>query len=131
MKTPLRSVPIWRAAGAALAAAGMALSALAAHFPENRLAPGGRTMLHSAAEVMVWHALALLLAGLVPARPSRAILLGVWGLLAGTLLFASGVCLTAFTGIHPGPVAPSGGSLLILSWLFLAIALPLWKTGQD
>lgn len=78
-------------------------------------------MAHSALEMQMWHALALLALGLTTqGRPAKALALGGCGLLLGTLLFCGGVYFTAFTGAHAAHVAPTGGSLLILSWLCLA-----------
>ncbi|MFT9189226.1 MAG: DUF423 domain-containing protein [Acetobacter orientalis] len=112
---------LWRICGALLAASGTIMGALTAHLPDTRFAQGGRAMAHNAMEVQMWHALALVVLGLpLPQRPTRLLAAGGCGLLLGTLLFCGGVYYTAFTGQHAAHIAPTGGSLLIVSWCVLA-----------
>ncbi|KXV72856.1 DUF423 domain-containing protein [Acetobacter cerevisiae] len=124
----LSSLPrSWRVCGALLAGTGTIMGALTAHLPEADFGPGGRVMAHGALEMQMWHALALLALGLTTRdRPSKPLALGGCGLLLGTLLFCGGVYYTAFTGQHAAHVAPTGGSILILSWLCLAAG---WVRG--
>lgn len=113
---------LWRICGALLAGTGTILGALIAHLPDTRFGEGGRVMAHGAMEMQMWHALALLVLGLTcPQKPGRFMALGTCGLLLGTLLFCGGVYYTAFSGHHAAHIAPTGGSILILSWLCLAI----------
>jgi uncharacterized membrane protein YgdD (TMEM256/DUF423 family) len=114
---------VWRSVGCLFSGAGMIASALAAHLHESVFAEGGRAMLRTASEVMAWHGLALLALGLASYRFSRLAQLAITAFIPGVLLFVSGVLITALSGIHPGPIAPSGGSLLIMAWLVLAGAL--------
>ncbi|GAN67974.1 DUF423 domain-containing protein [Acetobacter orleanensis] len=112
----------WRVCGALLAGSGVILGALIAHLPEADFGSGGRLMAHGAMEMQMWHGLALLMLGLtMREKPTKLLALGGCGLLLGTLLFCGGVYYTAFTGQHAAHVAPTGGSILILSWLTLAI----------
>jgi uncharacterized membrane protein YgdD (TMEM256/DUF423 family) len=54
-------------------------------------------------------------------RPAALVAVGGW--LIGTLLFSGDVSLRAFAGHRLFPMAaPSGGTILILSWLALAVS---------
>lgn len=114
---------LWCVCGALLAACGTTTGALAAHLSDERLAQGGRTMLHSIAEIQMWHALALITLGLtLPRHPPRLTLISGCGLLAGTIMFSTSVYYTALSGNHAFRIAPAGGSLLIISWCALAVS---------
>jgi uncharacterized membrane protein YgdD (TMEM256/DUF423 family) len=103
-------------------AAGVALAAAAAHLPDaSRLGP--------ASSMLLFHASAILAAsllcerGLVHRIPGLA---ASFGFVLGTALFAGDLSLRQFSGHTLFPMAaPSGGMLLIGSWLLLAIAA-LW-----
>lgn len=113
---------LWRICGALLVATGTIMGALTAHLPDAHFAEGGRAIARSAMEMQMWQGLALVALGLgLTQRPNRLLLCGGCGVLVGTLLFCAGVYDTAFTGHHGSHIAPSGGSLLIASWLALAI----------
>ncbi|MEQ8585207.1 MAG: DUF423 domain-containing protein [Thalassobaculaceae bacterium] len=75
-----------------------------------------------------WHAansLGLLaLAALWPALARRLGTLGALGVALGTLAFCASVYLQAVQGSAPVPMlAPTGGTLQILGWLLVALAL--------
>jgi uncharacterized membrane protein YgdD (TMEM256/DUF423 family) len=95
-------------------AAGVALAAVAAHRVEHPALVAASTMLilHAAA------ALALLNSSHEHARLAPA----VTGLmLFAASLFGGDIALHALSGAHLFPMAaPTGGSLLILSWLLVA-----------
>lgn len=118
---------LYRSCGALVVACGVIMGALTAHLPETAFASGGRAMAHGAMEMQMWQGLALVALGLGTERlSSRLLRIGAAGILLGTLLFCGAVYYTAFTGHHAGHIAPTGGSLLILSWLCLALA---WARG--
>ncbi|MBO1327028.1 DUF423 domain-containing protein [Acetobacter suratthaniensis] len=118
---------LYRTGGALVVACGVIMGALTAHLPETAFATGGRVMARGAMEMQMWQGLALVALGLGADRLSTRLLrIGAAGILLGTLLFCGAVYYTAFTGHHAGHVAPTGGSLLILSWLCLAFA---WARG--
>ncbi|QNT78351.1 DUF423 domain-containing protein [Entomobacter blattae] len=99
----------------------VASSALVSHLPEHAFAVGGRTMAHTANELLSWHTVALLGMGLlVNWLPSTQLLVTGYGFIIGCLCFGCAVFYTALSGIHPGPIAPVGGSILMLAWLNLA-----------
>lgn len=102
-----------------MGACGVALAASSAHLPDA-------TRLASASSMLLFHASAAPLAALLAARGSLQRHLG-WsaacGFIAGTALFASELTLRQFAG-HGlfYMAAPTGGTLLMASWLTLALA---------
>jgi uncharacterized membrane protein YgdD (TMEM256/DUF423 family) len=104
---------------ALMGAAGVILAAAAAH-------AGPGTGLDSAAYMLLFHAVAVLGAaallqqGLLWRLPALVALAG-WVL--GGILFSGDVALRAFAGHRLFPMAaPTGGTILILAWLVLAVA---------
>ncbi|MBS4074282.1 DUF423 domain-containing protein [Ameyamaea chiangmaiensis] len=106
----------WAALGAILACLGVIFGALVAHLPDRMFVGAGRAMAQSAVAMQMWHALALLVLGISGRAPRLCA-----GLAVGTVLFCAPVYYTALTGHHPGPIAPTGGVLLIASWAALAV----------
>jgi uncharacterized membrane protein YgdD (TMEM256/DUF423 family) len=105
---------------ALMGAAGIALAAAAAHS-----APGAG--LESAAYMLLFHAAAMLgAAALVQQallwRPLGLAAITAW--LIGAVLFSGDIALRAFAGQRLfAMAAPSGGIILILGWLALAVAV--------
>ena len=102
--------------------AGVALAAASAHQPDaSRLA--------SASSMLLFHASAVIGAALLTghgiARRGFG-LTATFGFIAGAALFAGDLVLRQYAGHGLFTMAaPTGGTLLILSWLVLAIAA-LW-----
>ncbi len=100
-----------------MGAGGVALAAASAH----ALPDAG---LDSAGNILIFHAAALvggaaLLNADVIWRPLA--LIALFGLALGAFLFSGDVALRAYTGNRLFPMAaPTGGSILIASWLVLA-----------
>lgn len=114
-RTGLRAVlQVW---AGAMGAAGVALAAVAAHKVESPALIAASTML------LVHATAAVALTALSALETSRNLL---WLAPAGAMLFAASlfggdVTLHTLTGNHFFPMAaPTGGSLLIASWLFVA-----------
>ncbi|BAK83352.1 DUF423 domain-containing protein [Komagataeibacter medellinensis] len=99
--------------------------ALTAHLPDHFFAEGGRDMARQAIQMQMWHALAIIGVSVLMIQQGCRALVSIAGCLmaVGSVLFTTGVALTAFWGIHPGPVAPTGGSLLMGAWLLLAVGV--------
>ena len=104
-----------------MGAAGVVLAAAAAHMA---LPPNAG--LDSAAYLLMLHAATILAAAALVgqrlvSRPVASIAMA--GFVLGGALFAGDISMRAFAG-HPlfPMAAPSGGTLLILSWLVLAVA---------
>ncbi|MGE0765082.1 MAG: DUF423 domain-containing protein [Hyphomicrobiaceae bacterium] len=102
-----------------MGAAGVVLAAIAAHS-----APGAG--LDSASQMLLIHALAVLctIALMVSGRLWRAAaLLAMVGWITGGALFAGDIALKALAGHRLFPMAaPTGGMLLIASWLVISVA---------
>jgi uncharacterized membrane protein YgdD (TMEM256/DUF423 family) len=107
---------------ALMGASGVALAAAATHVDGGELA-------RTAALFLILHA-----AALVAVSAHRA---GFWppvagvALAAGAILFSTDLSARAFLGVRLFPyAAPIGGSLLILSWLGLALAFGLARRAS-
>ena len=104
---------------AIMGADGVILAAVAAH-------QGDATRLLPASSMLLFHAGATLAAvavterGIVAARGGIA---AAFGFVIASALFAGDLCLRHFAGHALFPfAAPAGGTLLIASWLVLAVA---------
>lgn len=110
----------WLVAAGIGGAIGAAMGAAAAHLLTER--PGAALLVSSAQQYQLWHALALgLVAALGWNGGTRLLTLTAWAFLLGQVFFCGALYLGAFTGRSFGPLAPVGGSLLILGWLLLAL----------
>ena len=109
-----------------MGADGVILAAAAAHQPDaSRLA--------SASSMLLFHATAIL--GIV-ALAERAIvharigMASAFGLVIASALFAGDLSLRQYAGHSLFPMAaPTGGTLLIVSWLMLAVAAAWPRRG--
>jgi uncharacterized membrane protein YgdD (TMEM256/DUF423 family) len=109
-----------------MGAAGVVLAALSAHGADAaRLVPASSMLLFHAPAVLA--AVLLIERGLVARRLA---LVAACGLVAGAALFALDLTLRQFAGHSLFPMAaPTGGTLMILSWLVLALAGLLPRAG--
>jgi uncharacterized membrane protein YgdD (TMEM256/DUF423 family) len=105
------------AAGALVAALGIALGAFGAHGLERTLEPRALGWWHTAVQYQMWNALGLVALGALPRRLERAAAL-VGG---GTLIFSGSLYAMALTDARwLGMVTPVGGVLMIAGWLLAA-----------
>lgn len=104
---------IWFSAAGLCGAMAVGLAAISAH-----VALDSRAMVQSVAMLLGWHAPALIGLALWQRRQGDWVA-GV--LLAGLTLFGGAVLVRAFAGISLGPVAPTGGMMMIAGWLLLAV----------
>lgn len=98
------------------------LGAFGAHALRARLAPEMLTIWKTANEYHFYHALALLLVGVL-ARQMRAPGLDIAAgcFIAGMLIFSGSLYLLALTGTRwLGAITPIGGLLLLAGWAWLA-----------
>ena len=104
---------------ALMGAAGVALAAAAAH-------QGDATRLASASTMLLFHASAVLAAVAVIERciiHGQIGLVAAFGFVIAAALFAGDLTLRQYAGHALFPMAaPTGGTLLIVSWVVLAIA---------
>jgi len=132
----------WIVVAALLGASGVTLGAYHAHGLDQRLSVRGlpiseiEEQMHNcdvAVRYQMFHALALLGIGLL-ARSGASRLVHVSGalFLAGVVGFSGGLYLMVFTGnaIH-WAIVPSGGLLLIVAWVMLAIAMVLQPKKRE
>jgi uncharacterized membrane protein YgdD (TMEM256/DUF423 family) len=107
------------AVGGLLGAAGVAAAAAGAHGDADpRIA--------TASQFLLFHAPALAAIATAAAvfRLGRWALVPGWTLALGALLFSGDLLVRAIHGTSPVPmVAPTGGTLMILGWLALAIGV--------
>ncbi len=111
---------------AIMGADGVILAAAAAHQPDA-------ARLASASSMLLFHALAVLA---VIALAERGILhlriamLAAWGFVVAAALFAGDLTLRQYAGHSLFPfAAPTGGTLMIASWLALAVAAAWPRRG--
>ncbi|GAB0118428.1 DUF423 domain-containing protein [Acidisoma sp. 7E03] len=112
---------VWLGIGGIYGLTGVMMAALAAHALPGRLSPANLGFVHTAIEMQMWHALALVGCGaLARLRPGRAVTLAGSGFALGTLLFCTAVYALALGGVELPAVAPSGGFLTMAGWAALA-----------
>jgi uncharacterized membrane protein YgdD (TMEM256/DUF423 family) len=104
---------------AIMGADGVILAAASAHQPDA-------TRLASASSMLLFHALAVLAVVALTERGIIHVRIGMtaaWGFVVAATLFASDLMLRQYAGHGLFPMAaPTGGTLLIVSWLVLAVA---------
>lgn len=107
------------ALGGLSGAAGVALSAVAAHSPEG-------ANLKTAADFLLVHGpafFALAALARMQTLPRWVIIAGALALALGLTFFAGDLARRAFTGTRLFPMAaPAGGTLMILGWAWFGIA---------
>jgi uncharacterized membrane protein YgdD (TMEM256/DUF423 family) len=112
-------------AGALSAAMAVVLGAFGAHALRGRLPVDLQAVYQTASQYHVYHALALLVVGLLALHlpNSGALRWSGWLMLLGTALFSGSLYLLAITGQRwLGAITPLGGSAWIGAWLLLAWA---------
>ncbi|OYV75177.1 MAG: hypothetical protein B7Z66_13920 [Chromatiales bacterium 21-64-14] len=100
------------------------LGAFGAHILKARLSADLMAVYHTANEYHFYHALALLLIGIVALQfpESRPLKWAGWLMLVGIVLFSGSLYLLAVTGTRwLGAITPLGGLAFIAGWLLLAI----------
>jgi uncharacterized membrane protein YgdD (TMEM256/DUF423 family) len=104
---------------AIMGADGVILAAASAHQRDA-------TRLASASSMLLFHALAVLAAVALTERGLIHLRLGIvaaWGFVIAAALFAGDLTLRQYAGHSLFPMAaPTGGTLLIVSWLMLAVS---------
>jgi uncharacterized membrane protein YgdD (TMEM256/DUF423 family) len=112
-------------AGALSAAVAVMLGAFGAHGLRGRLPADLLAIYQTASQYHVYHALGLLVVGLLALQaPTNGALRGSgWLMLLGTALFSGSLYLLAITGQRwLGAITPLGGTAWIAAWLLLAWA---------
>ncbi len=113
---------------------GVVLGAFAAHTLKGRLTPELLATFETGVKYQTYHALALLIVALVPARRRASTLLTVsgWLFVVGTLLFSGSLYFLTLGGMRWfGAITPVGGMALIIGWFCLVVAAFLNRGEGD
>jgi uncharacterized membrane protein YgdD (TMEM256/DUF423 family) len=117
MRSRFFRLPI--AVAGVMGACGVILAAGAAHLPDA-------TRLASASMMLLFHALAVLATVTLAERGIIHVRIGltaIWGFIVASVLFAGDLTVRQYAGHSLFPMAaPTGGTLMIASWLALAVA---------
>ena len=121
-----RAIRILIVLAGVMGADGVMLAAASAHQPDA-------ARLASASSMLLFHALAVIGTVALAERGIIHLRIGMvaaWGFVIGTALFAGDLTLRQYVGHGLFPMAaPTGGMLLIMSWLLLAVAAAWPKRG--
>jgi len=110
---------IWIGLGSLAGLGAVAMAAFAAH----RVADAASVrIVSSGVQMQGWHALALLGVGLWTRRGGRLADAAGAAFAVGMVLFCGAVYSLGLAGISWGIAAPTGGTLLMLGWLLLAVS---------
>jgi uncharacterized membrane protein YgdD (TMEM256/DUF423 family) len=106
------------AAGAINAAIAVAAGAFAAHALRERLDARSLEVFETGARYQMYHALAMVLCGLVAARAPG------WVFQAGIVLFSGSLYALALSGVKGlGAITPIGGVAFLAGWIWLAVTM--------
>lgn len=107
-------------AGASFALLAVAIGAFAAHGLKSVLAPDALELVETAARYQMYHALALLLVGVLPMSPlvaPRWLRISVLAFGIGIIVFCGSLYALALSGIGwLGAVTPVGGIAFMVGW---------------
>ena len=114
-----------------LAALAVVLGAFGAHALEEALTERDQLAnWDTAVRYQMWHALALVLFGLLREHRALPRFIG-WGFLAGAVLFSGSIyalCFRFLPGLM-GPATPLGGALMIGAWIALGVSCARSRAG--
>ncbi len=116
--------------GALSAFLAVLLGAFGAHALRTRLAADMMAVFHTGNQYHFYHALGLLLIGLLAVQlPDSALLRAAgWLMVTGTVLFSGSLYVLAISGVRGlGAITPFGGLAFLAAWLLLAFAV--WKSA--
>ncbi len=113
----------WIAIGALNAALAVAAGAFAAHGLRDRLDARALEVFETGARYHMYHALALIAAGVVASSAVRGAQIAGWIFQVGIVLFSGSLYALALTGAKGlGAITPLGGLAFLAGWLWLAWA---------
>jgi uncharacterized membrane protein YgdD (TMEM256/DUF423 family) len=111
----------WIALGAVNAALAVAAGAFAAHGLRDRLDARSLEVFETASRYHMYHALAIIAAGVLASSALRGAQIAAWIFQAGIVLFSGSLYALALTGMKGlGAVTPLGGLAFLAGWLWLA-----------
>ena len=108
--------------GAAVAFLAVALGAFGAHALKESLSPHYLAIYHTATDYQMWHAIGLLIIGLLHQQnPSNLLRKAGWFMFAGIIIFSGSLYALSLSGIKIlGAITPIGGAAFLVAWLLLA-----------
>jgi uncharacterized membrane protein YgdD (TMEM256/DUF423 family) len=110
--------PLLVAAGAINAAIAVAAGAFAAHGLRERLEPRALEVFETGARYQMYHALAMIFAGLLATRAAG------WTFQTGIVLFSGSLYALALTDAKAlGAITPIGGVAFLVRWVWLAVSV--------
>lgn len=117
--------------GALNAFIAVAVGAFAAHKLKLSLPPDQLAVIHTGADYQFYHALGLILVGLLIQRgDTKCNRRAGWFMLAGIILFSGSLYILGLTGIKwLGMITPVGGVSLLTAWFILMMA-HLWPQNE-
>jgi uncharacterized membrane protein YgdD (TMEM256/DUF423 family) len=110
------------AVGAISAFLSVAAGAFGAHALKEKLSPDLLAVFETGARYQMYHALALILVGVVEtSKPDGWIRSAGYALIVGTVLFSGSLYVLALTGVRwLGAITPLGGMGFLVGWALLA-----------
>lgn len=117
--------------GALNAFISVSFGAFAAHKLKDSLAADHLAVIHTAADYQLYHALGLILIGLLVQRSdTKCNRRAGWFMLTGIILFSGSLYLLGLTGTKwLGIITPFGGISLLTAWFILMLA-HLWPQDK-
>ncbi|HEY0482264.1 MAG TPA: DUF423 domain-containing protein [Kofleriaceae bacterium] len=111
----------WISVGALNAALAVAAGAFAAHGLRERLDARALEVFETGARYHMYHALAIIAAGLVASSAARGAQTAAWMFQIGIVLFSGSLYALALSGVKGlGAITPVGGLAFLAGWLWLA-----------
>ncbi|HEX4421544.1 MAG TPA: DUF423 domain-containing protein [Kofleriaceae bacterium] len=107
--------------GALNAAIAVGAGAFAAHGLRDRLDARALEVFETGARYQMYHAVAMVLAGLIASSVARGAQTAGWIFQIGILLFSGSLYALSLTGVKGlGAITPLGGLAFLAGWLWLA-----------
>ena len=122
----MQTAKIFLALGGFNAMLAVLLGAFGAHGLKSRLAADMLTVFQTGVQYHFYHALGLILIGIIAMQISPGIWLksSGWLMLSGIILFSGSLYILSITGLRwLGMITPLGGIAFILAWLALFIGV--------
>jgi len=124
-------VRVFLTIAALLGGSAVGFGAFGAHTLKERLSERSLEIFETAARYQMYHALALLLVGVLMSRSQveeTFLTASGWAFIVGVVLFCGSLYALSFSGINwLGAVAPLGGLALMVGWAAIAVAAWSYK----
>ncbi|WMJ19970.1 DUF423 domain-containing protein [Geobacillus kaustophilus] len=115
--------------GALNAFLAVALGAFGAHGLEGKIPDRYLEIWKTAVQYQMFHALGLLVVGLLAGKAPNVGLIGAagWVMLAGIVLFSGSLYVLSVTQVKPlGAITPFGGVAFLIAWVMIGYAALKW-----